>query len=276
MAEGMANIIEVFKAIPAGKKISFLITFGIVIGGFIALLAYTNRPDYQVLFSDLVPTDASKITEKLKESRVPYQLKDGGKTVMVPDDKVHQLRLDMASEGILPTGGSVGFEIFDNMTFGTTEFELKLRYQQALQGELARTIESFDSIDKARVHIVTTGDSLFAEEEQPATASVVIRLNPGRQLDQRHLQGIINLVSGSVKGLKPENVSIVDMEGGILTKGQNKRGISDVSADQFDYQRKLADTYEKQIETMLGPVVGMKNVVAKVSVDVDFKRVNTA
>lgn len=275
MAEGMGNIIEVFKAIPTGKKISFLITFGIVIGGFIALLAYTNRPDYQVLYSDLDPADAAKITEKLKESRVQYQLKDGGKTVMVPDDKVHQLRLDMASEGIIK-GGSVGFEIFDNMSFGTTEFQQKVKYQQALQGELERTIEAFDAIDKARVHIVTADDSLFAEEEQPATASVVVRLKPGRQLDQRQLQGIINLVSGFVKGLKPENVSIVDMQGGILTKGHDKNNIGDVSADQFDYQRKLADTYEKQIETMLGPVVGTNNVVAKVSVDVDFKRINTS
>ncbi|NLA76087.1 MAG: flagellar M-ring protein FliF [Deltaproteobacteria bacterium] len=276
MAEGMGNIIEVFKAIPAGKKISFLITFGIVIGGFIALLTYTNRPDYQVLFSDLDPSDASKITEKLKDARVPYQLKDGGKTVMVPDANVHQLRLDMASEGVLPKGGSVGFEIFDKLSFGTTEFELKLRYQQALQGELARTIESFDPIDKARVHIVTTGDSLFAEEEEPATASVVVRLARGRQLDQRHLLGIINLVSGSVKGLKPENVSIVDMEGGILTKGNDKNNIGNISSDQFDHQQKLAETYEKKIETQLGKVVGMKNVVARVSVDVDFKRINTS
>ncbi len=276
MAEGMGNIIEVFKAIPTGKKISFLITFGIVIGGFIALLTYTNRPDYQVLYSNLDPADASKITEKLKEGRVPYQLKDGGKIVMVPDDKVHQLRLDMASEGITPKGGSVGFEIFDNMSFGTTEFQQKVKYQQALQGELERTIEAFDAIDKARVHIVTSDDSLFAEDAQPATASVVVRLKPGMQLDQRQLQGIINLVSGFVKGLKPENVSIVDMQGGILTKGHDKNSIGDISGDQLDYQRRLAETYEKQIVTMLGPVVGMKNVVAKVSVDVDFKRVNTS
>lgn len=276
MAEGMGNIIEVFKAIPAGKKISFLITFSIVIGGFIALMAYTNRPDYQVLFSDLDPTDASKIAQKLNEKGVKIQLKDGEKTIMVPADMVHQLRLDMATEGVLPKGGSVGFEIFDNMSFGTTEFQQKIKYQQALQGELERTIEAFDVIDKARVHIVTAGDSLFAEEEEPATASVVVRLKPGRELDQRQLQGIINLVSGFVKGLKPENVSIVDMQGGLLTKGHDKNSIGDVSADQFDYQRKLASTYEKQIETMLGEVVGINNVVARVSVDVDFKRINTS
>ena len=276
MAEGVGNLIEVFKAIPAGKRISFLITFAIVVGGFIALLTYTNRPDFQELFRDLDPAEASKITEKLKENRIKYQLKDGGSTIEVPDDMVLQLRLDMASEGIMPKGGTVGFEIFDDMSFGTTEFELKLRYQQALQGELARTIMAFDSIDQARVHIVTAGDSLFAEEEKPATASVVVRLHPGSRLSPRQLQGIINLVSGSVEGLRPENVSIVDMEGGILTKGSDRNSVGDISSDQFDYQRKLAETYEKQIETMLEPVVGTNKVVARVSVDVDFKRIKTS
>ncbi len=276
MAEGVGNFIEVLKAIPAGKRISFFITFTIVVGGFIALLTYTNRPDYQELFRDLDPAEASKITEKLKENRVKYQLKNGGTTIEVPDDMVLQLRLDMASEGIVPRGGTVGFEIFDDMSFGTTEFEMKLRYQQALQGELARTILAFDSIDQARVHIVTAGDSLFAEEEKPATASVVVRLRPGRELNPRQLQGIINLVSGSVEGLKPENVSIVDMEGGILTKGNDKNSMGDISSDQLDYSRRLAETYEKQIVTMLEPVVGMNKVVAKVSVDVDFKRIKTS
>jgi flagellar M-ring protein FliF len=244
MAEGMVNIIEVFKAIPAGKRISFLITFSIVIGGFIALLAYTNSPDYQVLFCDLAPADAAKITEKLTEKQVKYQLKDGGKTIMVPDDSVHQLRLDMATEGVQPTGGSVGFEIFDNMSFGTTDLQQKIKYQQAIQGELERTIEEFDAIDKAMIHIVTADDSLIAEQKNPVTASIVVRLNSGRQLDQRHLQLIINLVSGSVKSLKPENVSIVDMDGEILTKGHDKNSIGDVSADQFDYQQKLGSRSE--------------------------------
>ena len=276
MAEGVGNLIEVFKAIPAGKRISFLITFTIVVGGFIALFAYTNRPNYVTLFSGLETDEASKITEKLKENGVKYQFKDGEGTILVPEDMVHQLRLDMASEGILPKGGTVGFEIFDNMSFGTTEFEQKIRFQQALQGELERTIKDFDSIDNARVHIVTAGDSLFAEEEKPATASVVVRLHPGRTLNSRQLQGIINLLSGSVKGLKPENVSIVDMEGGILTKGNDKDTVGNISNDQFEYQRRLEDTYEKQIVSMLEPVVGMNKVVAKVSVDVNYKRINTS
>lgn len=273
MAEGTENILQLFKTIPAGKKISFLIIFCIVIGGFTALLMYTNRPDYQVLFSNLDTSDAAKISEKLRENRTPFQLKDSGHAILVPSNMVYQLRLDMASEGI-PRGSSVGFEIFDNMSFGTTEFVQKMRYQQALQGELARTIMEFDSIAQARVHIVPAGESLFAEPEKPASASVVIRQNPGKTLNQRHLQGIINLVTCAVEGLKPENVTVVDMVGGMLLKGTDEDSVGDLSRSQFEYRRNLEKNYEKQIETLLQPVVGLNSVVARVSAEVDLKRVN--
>jgi flagellar M-ring protein FliF len=274
MAEGVGKIIEAFKAIPAGKRIPFLITFAIVVGGFVALFTYTNRPNYAVLFSDLDSVEASKITEKLKEKGEKYQLKDGEGTILVPDDMVHQLRLDMAAEGILPKGGSAGFEIFDNMSFGTTEFELKLRYQQALQGELARAIKGFDTVDDARVHIVSAVESTSVKEEKPATVSVVVRLRPGSELNTRQLQGIVNLVSCSVEGLRPENVSVVDMEGCILTKGNDRNGLGNISNNRLEYQRRLEETYEKQIIRMLEPVAGMNNVRAMVSVNVAYKRIH--
>ncbi len=274
MAEGVGNIIEVFKAIPAGKRISFLITFVIVVGGFVALLTYTNRPNYMALFTDMDLAEASKVVEKLKEKGVKYTTSDGGSTIKVPDDKFNEMKMYMAAEGIVTKGGTVGFEIFDDISFGTTEFVQKVKYRQAMEGELARAIREFDTIDNAIVKIVAAGDSLFAEEERPATASVLVRLHAGRKLTPRQLQGIINLVSGSVEGLKPENVSIVDMAGGILTKGSGKDGMGEISNDQFEYQRRLEETYEKQIISMLEPVVGINNVVAKVSVDVDYKRVN--
>ncbi|MBW2610019.1 MAG: flagellar M-ring protein FliF [Deltaproteobacteria bacterium] len=267
------NFIQVLKAIPPGKMISFSIIVSIVVGGFIALLLWTNRPDYQVLFSNLDTGDAAKISEKLKEKRVLFQLKDGGRAILVPDDMVYQLRLELASEGI-PTGSSVGFEIFDEISFGTTEFVQKLKYQQALQGELARTIMQFDVIDQARVHIVASGDSLFAEPERPSTASVVIRPQAGRTLNQRQLQGIINLVACAVKGLKPENVTVVDMSGGMLSKGHDEDGVGDRSNAQFDYQKKIEDNYIKRIQTMLEPVVGLNRVVARVSAEVDFRQIN--
>jgi flagellar M-ring protein FliF len=271
------NIIQQFSGIlggmPPARKISLAVTMLLVIGGFIALLMWTNRPDYQVLFSNLSTGDAAKITEKLKERRTPFQLKEGGSAVLVPDEMVYQLRLELASEG-LPQGSSVGFEVFDNMSFGTTEFVQKLKYQQALQGELSRTITQFDSISQARVHIVTSGDSLFAEPEKPATASVVLRLAPGRALDRQELQGIVNLVACAVEGLKPENVTIVDMAGGLLSKGQDAMSAGSLSRSQFEYQRRLEHSLENRIQTMLEPVVGANKVVARVAAEVDFRQVN--
>lgn len=267
------NLIQVLKAVPTGKKISFLITILVLIGGFTALILWANRPDYQVLFSNLDSSDAAKIADKLRESRTPFQLKDGGTAILVPNEKVYQLRLEMASEGI-PRGGGVGFEVFDDMSFGTTEFVQKLKYQQALQGELARTIMDFDAIEQARVHIVPAGDSLFAEPEKPSTASVVIRPRMGYVLDQRQLQGIVNLVACAVEGLKPSNVTVVDMAGGLLSNGHDNNDIGDLTTSQFDFQRKLENSLEKRIRTMLEPVVGLNKVVARVSADVDFRQIN--
>jgi flagellar M-ring protein FliF len=275
MTENFKNIVEMIKAIPLGKKISFAITFCILMGAFAGIYFWANQSDYQVLFSNLEATDAAKITEKLKTDNTPYQIKDGGSAILVPSDKVYQLRLDFASSG-LPKGDNVGFEVLDNMSFGTTEFVQKLKYQQALQGELARTIMQFDSIAKARVHIVQAGDSLFADQEKQATASVVVRLKQGKTLDQKQLQGIVNLVACAVQGLKTSNVSVVDMAGGILTKTGDESSVSATTETQLDFQKKVEKDYEKQIQSMLEQVVGVGKVVARVSADLDLKQVNTS
>jgi len=267
------QFLQVIQAIPTAKKISLgAITAG-VIGGFAVLLLWVNRPDYQVLFSNLETADASKITQKLNEKKALYQLKEGGSAILVPSEMVYPLRLELAGEG-LPKGQNVGFEILNEMPFGTTEFVQKLKYKQALQGELARTITGFDSIAQARVHIVPPGDSLFAEPERPATASVVLKLHPGRSLDQRQIQGIINLVARAVEGLKPENVTVVEMSGGLLSRGSDEDQTSAMSRTQFEYQQKLEKNLQNRIQTMLEPVVGANKVVARVSAHLDFERIN--
>lgn len=277
MAETQNNSIQQFsqvlKAIPTGKKISFAITISLVVGGFIALLLWTNRPDYQVLFTNLDAADAGRITEKLRDKRVPFQLREGGRAILVPDDMVYQLRLEMASDGI-PRGKNVGFEIFDEIPFGTTEFVQKLKYQQAIQGELARTIMQFEPVAEARIHIVSSSDSLFVEDEKPSTASVVLRLYPGRILDRQQLHGIINLVACAVKGLKPENVTVVDMAGGLLSGGHEENNMGALSGTQLEYQQKLERTLANKVQTILEPVVGQNKVVAKVSAEVNFDQVN--
>ena len=246
---------EILRNMPPARRISLAVTMLLVVGGFVALLLWTNRPNYQVLFSNLSTGDAAKITEKLKEQRIPFELKEGGNAVLVPEEMVYQLRLDLASDG-LPQGSNVGFEVFDSVSFGTTEFVQKLKFQQALQGELARTITQFDTVSQARVHIVAAGDSLFAEPEKPATASVVLRLVAGRSLDRQELQGIVNLVACAVEGLKPENVTVVDMAGGLLSQGQEALTAGGLSRSQFEYQRRLERSIETRIQTMLEPVVG--------------------
>ncbi|RLB86007.1 MAG: flagellar M-ring protein FliF, partial [Deltaproteobacteria bacterium] len=266
-------LVEVIRNIPLGKKISFAITACLLIGGFVALMSWTNRPDYQILFANLETSDAAQIADKLRERRVSFRLEDGGRTILVPEEKVYDLRLELASQG-LPRGGNVGFETFDKMPFGTTEFVQKLKYQQALQGELARTIMQFDAVAQARVHIVQPDDSLFVEPEKQATASVVLKLYQGRALDRKQLQGIVNLVACAVKDLKPENVTVVDVNQGLLIGSREDNGVGAMTADQFEYKRALEKTLEKRIVSMLEPVIGRNQVVAKVSADVDFKQVN--
>jgi flagellar M-ring protein FliF len=277
MAETGKNFVQqsvqILKELPTSKKISFAITITMAVGGFVALFLWANRPDYQVLFTNLETADAGRITGELKERAIPFKLKEGGSAILVPDKEVYQLRLELASEGI-PRGQNVGFEVFDEIPFGTTEFVQRMKYQQALQGELARTIMQFDSVDRARVHIVTSGDSLFAEPERPATASVVLRPHPGRTLDRRQLQGIIHLVACGVEGLKPENVTVVDMEGGLLSRGHEEGDIGSLSKAQFDYQRKMESSLESRIQTMLEPVVGLNKAVVRVSAELDFSQVN--
>jgi len=269
------QLVEILRNMPPARRISLGVTMLLVVGGFVALLLWTNRPNYQVLFSNLGTGDAAKITEKLKEKRIPFELKEGGSAVLVPEERVYQLRLDLATEG-LPQGSNVGFEVFDNVSFGTTEFVQKLKFQQALQGELARTVTQFDTVSQARVHIVAAGDSLFAEPEKPATASVVLRLVPGRVLNRQELQGIVNLVACAVEGLKPENVTVVDMAGGLLSKGQEALTAGGLSRSQFEYQRRLERSLENRIQTMLEPVVGANKVVARVAADVDFRQVSVS
>jgi flagellar M-ring protein FliF len=277
MAESEQNMIgqlaHVFRAIPPTKKIAFGVIICVVLGGFVALMLWTNRPDYQVLFSNMDTSDASRIMERLKEKRIPFQLKDGGRAILVPDENVYELRLELASDG-LPQGRSVGFEIFNDMPFGTTEFVQRLKYQQALQGELARTITEFDAVAQARVHIVTSNESLFIEPENRSTASVVLRLHQGRALDRRQLQGIINLVAAAVEGLKPESISVVDVEGGLLSKGHQDDDAAGASGTQFDYKRKIEQNLENRIRTMLEPVVGSNRVVARVTAEADFRQVS--
>ena len=258
-----------------GQKVTLALGISLLVGTVVAVVLWSIRPNYQVLFSRLNPEDAAKIVETLKQEKIPYLLQASGTVISVPDDKVYDLRLSLASDGI-PQGGGVGFEIFDNTPMGTTEFVQRLNYQRALQGELSRTIAEFEAVAQARVHIVTPKGSLFVEEEKPATASVVLRLRPGQRLSKRQIDGVVRLVSSAVEGLEPGNITVVDVEGGVLYKGHRSDSEVGLTNSQLEHQSSLEASLERRIQEMLERVVGDGRAVVRVTAEVDYRRITTS
>ncbi|MBL0715075.1 MAG: flagellar M-ring protein FliF [Desulfosarcina sp.] len=260
-----------FGVMSLSKKISLLVVFGLMIGGFIYLINWSGRPDYQNLFVNLSAEDAGLIIERLKGQKIPYRITGNGTCIQVPEQNVHELRMTMASEG-LPQGAGIGFEVFDNTKLGMTEFMQNVNYQRALQGELSRTINQIDEIESSRIHLVMSEQSLFVEEEQPASASVVLKLKPGRRLSPNQIQGIVHLVSASISGLASENVTVVDNRGKLLAGRDDASSANAISSDQFMYQRRMETTLENRIKTMLEEVLGPNKAIVRVACDLDFMR----
>jgi len=264
---------QLVGSISKGRLFS-LIAILLVAGiGFGSLIFWNTRPEYQVLFSNLSPEDAGDIANKLKEKKVLYQVSHSGTAVLVPREQVYDNRLALASEG-LPKGGGVGFEVFDRTNLGTTDFVQKLNYQRAMQGELTRTIKQFKEIDQARVHIVTPKDSLFVEEQRKPTASVLVKTRSGMTLGSPQVEGIIHLVASAVEGLEPNNVTVVDQTGKMLSKKNDASSAGQLTTSQLDFQRNVEEGLKKKIQGMLEGVVGPDKAIARVSADLDFQQVN--
>ncbi len=267
----LSNIGRTFNGLTATRKISLIVVTLLTLAGIWGVVTVSNRAEYRVLFANLSAEDAGSIVDKLKEKKVPFEINKVGDAVSVPDDKVAELRLEMATAG-LPRGGGVGFEIFDQkMKFGATEFEQQLNYRRALQGELARTIGSMEEVQHVRVHIALPKDSLFVEEQRKTTASVTMKLKSGRTLRPPQIEGIAHLVASSVEGLSPENVIIVDNRGAILSKPTGDPKFMRVTASQMEYQQNLEKDLAGRIQSMLENVVGQGKAVVRVAADLDFR-----
>jgi flagellar M-ring protein FliF len=258
------------KNLTFGKKVTLLCLAAGTIIGFVFLITWSGEPDYQLLYSNLASEDAGAILDKLKEQKIPYQISSDGGSILIPRERVYETRLELAGEG-LPKGGSVGFEIFDNTKLGMTDFVQNVNYQRACQGELSRTINGLAEVESSRVHIVMPPKSLFIEEEEPATASVVVKLRPGRVLKDDQVQGIVHLVSSSVSGLSPENVTIVDNSGRMLAGLKSTSVTGQVSSDQLAFQQKMEKNLEERIRTMLEAALGHGKAAVRVSCALDFK-----
>ena len=268
--EILEQLQNLLKNLSVGKRIAvFVLIIGSVLG-FVFLTNWATKPEFHPLFSNLDSQDAGIILNRLKEQKIPYRIAANGSTILIPQEHLYETRMDLASEG-LPQGGSIGFEVFDNAKFGMSEFAQNVNYQRALQGELARTINGFAEVDSSRVHIVMPEKSLFVEDEQSASASVVLKLKHGQWLNQEQVQGIVNLVSSSVSRLNPENVTVVDNNGRLLAGKKDDSNLATPSSDQLDYQAKVERKLESRVLTMLEKALGANKAIVRVSCALDFK-----
>jgi flagellar M-ring protein FliF len=238
---------------------------------FLLLVYWLNRTDYKVLYARLFPEDASAVVETLKKENVPYRLVDNGATILVPSDKVYDLRLLVAGKGALH-GQGIGFEIFDENKIGQTDFVQHINYQRALQGELARTVSELPGVERARVHLVLPNKSLFIEEQSLPSGSVMLKLAAGTELSARQVQSIVNLVATSVEGLTRDRITVSDTAGRLLYEPRGEEGLEGLSSGQLEYKAGLEKRLQQTIEQMLIPVLGQGKVIAKVSADLDFSR----
>jgi flagellar M-ring protein FliF len=258
------------------SRVQQITVVGVVLitGAFLAfVVTAAQNPNYTVIYRSLSDTDASSVVARLKEQKVPYQLSDNGATISVPKYQLDEIRLDMAGAG-LPKGAGTGYESINQgglAALGQSEYTQRLNYQRALEGELARTIGRLDAVEQARVHLAIPQPSLFVDQDRPVTASVVLKVRPGQNLDPGKVIGVVNLVAKSVEGLKPENVSVVDTNGVVLSDTSPLGG--QANSRQYEVQRTVEKNLERDIQAMLQPVLGPNKAVVRVSASLNWDQV---
>lgn len=264
LKESWSNLSMNQKVIGSGAMLLVVIAF------IILLLNRTSVQPMEVLYADLIQKDAAAIVAKLEEERIPYRLEDEGTTILVPANTKYTTRLKLAAEN-LPQG-QAGLELFRETSFGETQMDKRVKYQEALQGELARTIQSLDKVKAANVILAMPEDTLFSDDEEPTKASVVIRTEDNQVLNSREVQGIINLVSNSVKGLTTENVVIVDQYGNLVSDNMflDSQNVTNQVQAQMLIKRSFEKEKEKAIQTMLDRTLGQDNSVVRVHADLIF------
>jgi len=260
-----------WQGLTSAKRSALLVVIIAALAAAGFLVQWLARPQYAPLFTNLQQRDAAAVTEKLKEMKVPYQLAGEGTTIEVPKDQLYQLRLDLASAGVL--NSSQGFELFDQNKLGMTDFERNLDYQRALQGELQRTIASMDEVEDVRVHLVIPQPSVFLKEQQPPSAAVVLKLKPLARLKPEQVKGIMELVAASIPGLKLENIRVIDMYGNVLSDGiadSETAPIGQKQQTQMELKRQYEKDLEQRLQGMLTQILGPGKAAAMVTADLNF------
>ncbi|MCK4358699.1 MAG: flagellar M-ring protein FliF [Candidatus Cloacimonetes bacterium] len=258
----------IFNNASTGQKI---IISTIVIAAIcltLLILNWVNKEELSILYSNLEPGDAGAIVQKLDNLDVKYELRDGN-TILVSKDEIYRLRIQLAEEG-LPGSKGFGYELMDKNIFGSTDFLQKVNFHRALEGEIARTISTLDPIDNARVHLVIPDPAIFKEDEKPVTAAITVQLKGNNGLTHEQIQSIVYLTSASIEGLLPQNVTVVDTKGNILSSKQFE-GDMNTTTGNFSLKIEIEKYLTDKISTMLADVLGSQNAVVRVSADLDME-----
>ncbi|HYP83215.1 flagellar basal-body MS-ring/collar protein FliF [Variovorax sp.] len=263
-AGALAPLIERLRAQPRLPLMIGAAALAAAVAGF---ALWGQGPDYKVLYSNVTDRDGGAIIASLQQMNVPYKFAEGGNAILVAGDRVPEVRLRLAAQG-LPKAGGVGFELMDNQKFGTSQFAEQVNYQRALEGELARSIETMGTVGSARVHLAIPKPTLFVREQKKPSASVVLTLEHGRSIDEGQVSAIVHMVSSSVPELDAKSVTVVDQRGNLLSSARN--GARGLDVSQLRYAQEIEQGYIRRIEAILQPILGASNVRAQVAADIDF------
>ena len=255
--------------IPAVRQVVLLIGVAAAVAAGFAIVLWSRTPLMTQLYGDLSGPEASEVAEALRAAEIDYKLNSSNGSIMVPEAKLHDARLHLASQG-LPQSSAAGMNMLDGQSsFGVSQFMENARYQYALEAELARTIASIGAVREARVHLALPKQTAFIRDQKSATASVLLQLFNGRVLESDQASAIVHLVASSVPNLAAKNVALIDQFGRLLSSGDQQPADAQ-AATQFKYSRRLEDTYKSRIEELLTPLVGAGRVRAQVVADLDF------
>ncbi|MBK7004387.1 MAG: flagellar M-ring protein FliF [Burkholderiales bacterium] len=259
-------------ALDQGQRLRLALGVVLFVAIGIVGLVMGRQAEWRVLYANLADKDGGAVIAQLTTLNVPYKYTEGGGAILVPADRVHDVRLKLASLG-LPKGSVSGFEMMESNRFGMTQFQERLTFQRGLEGELTRSIQALSSVQSARIHLALPNQNGFFREQQKPSASVLLSLHPGRALDRAQLAGIVHLVASSVPEMSPSAVSVLDDTGKLLsTSADGSGGLMGADAEQLQHTQQIEQSYNRRILDILEPIVGKQNVKAQVTAEVDFSQ----
>src|SRR4051812_6861506 len=265
-----AQLKNIWKELGVNQRVSVALASALVVGGLVSLIYFSSRTEYALLYGKLESSEAGKVTAALDDAKVPYKV--NGSSILVPSDKVHAMRMQLASKGI-PRGEGVGFEIFDKPNFGISDFVQRANYLRAVQGELARTISQVDQIESARVMVVMPENRLLVDNQKKPTASVFVKVRGNATLPPQTVAAIRFLVANSVEGLNSNFVSVVDNLGNVLSENNSDDSITGLTSTQLAARKNLEQYLAKKAEGMLEKALGPGQAIVRVSADINFDTV---